>query len=607
MKFYKIALFILVFEFTIQTMYAQIAQMDTDSLERTLQATETPDSVRAANMFILAFMYKDHDIDKAMDYTERFIKLSHDIGWQIGITEGPLMLATLYYFKGDYIQSIAFYKNALETERALRDTTYRYSAEANLALIHLEIENFDQAEELLLPILEHFDRKGEDNFVMLYKNSLGQVNEGRKNWHKALDYYHQSLEMCNRIKPLGVKPRLLTNIGFCHLGLDEPDSAMFYFNSALEIPEKLNSPSEICYTKYGISKLLYKSSDLKAAAKYAEEVIAISNSIGIIEYLSEMYDIISSLHEHNQEYKLALDSRKEAIFWRDSIMNNDKKLAIVKSELEIRHDYESKLQQVQNEQQLAVKEAEIQRQRALNYSTFGGAAMLLLFGGVGFVFYRKRREAQFSATVANTEMKALRAQMNPHFIFNALNSVTRYIDRNDKKAANEFLAKFGQLMRMTLVSSEEKQVLLSDDLRALELYMQLESERLENGFEYSIEVDPEIDTDNTLVPSLILQPFVENSIWHGFDMDRKGKIDIRIKMNDGMLLCEIEDNGIGRQKAAERHKALETRERKSFGTKITQARIDIINAIEKAKARINFSDLASGTLVEVRLPLMLKY
>src|SRR5690606_28415117 len=140
--------------------------------------------------------------------------------------------------------------------------------------------------------------------------------------------------------------------------------------------------------------------------------------------------------------------------------------------------------------------------------------------------------------------KALRSQMNPHFIFNSLNSIGDYILKNDTATAQDYLARFAKLMRMVLENSEHTEIPLSDDLSFIELYLQVESKRLPGRFSYSIHVEDGLDTENTMVPPLLLQPFIENSIWHGFRTIRSGGYnDVEIKTVNNILVCCLEDDG----------------------------------------------------------------
>jgi LytS/YehU family sensor histidine kinase len=233
--------------------------------------------------------------------------------------------------------------------------------------------------------------------------------------------------------------------------------------------------------------------------------------------------------------------------------------------------------------------------------------LLLLASGLLFRSYTRRRsaktkqkEAELQAQVADTETKALRAQMNPHFIFNSLNSIGNYLLQNDTKAADDYLSRFAQLMRLVLENSEHKEVPLSRDLKALELYMQLESFRLSNKFSYAIHVEESIDPEELQIPPSLLQPLVENSIWHGIMPKKtKGHIGISIKSENGMMSCIIEDDGVGIKNAEAQNAG---KGHVSLGMKITRSRIEMLNLIKQANASIRWYPLENGTRVQVLLP-----
>jgi ligand-binding sensor domain-containing protein len=175
------------------------------------------------------------------------------------------------------------------------------------------------------------------------------------------------------------------------------------------------------------------------------------------------------------------------------------------------------------------------------------------------------------------ELKALRSQMNPHFIFNTLNSIQHYIAENDFKSTNKYITQFAKLIRTVLNLSEKKYCTIQEELEMLTLYMDLEKMRFENEFDYQINVSKEIDQDYDEIPSMLIQPYVENAIWHGLmNKKNKGAIKIGISLEENYLRCSIEDNGIGRAAAAE-VKAKRKLKRKSVGMSITKERLDIIN------------------------------
>lgn len=208
------------------------------------------------------------------------------------------------------------------------------------------------------------------------------------------------------------------------------------------------------------------------------------------------------------------------------------------------------------------------------------------------------------------EMQALRAQMNPHFIFNCLNSINRYIIKSDQATASLYLTRFAKLIRLILDNSNSKNVILGNELEALKLYIEMESLRFEQKFTYHIEVDPHVNTDSIEVPPLIIQPYVENAIWHGLLHKKEaGHLSIRVSVKHGNLLeCIIEDNGVGREKAREMKSKTATT-RKSLGMKLTESRLSLLNSHATTHATVQIEDLvetpgvAMGTKVILNIPI----
>jgi len=205
-------------------------------------------------------------------------------------------------------------------------------------------------------------------------------------------------------------------------------------------------------------------------------------------------------------------------------------------------------------------------------------------------------------------MKALRAQMNPHFLFNSLNSINTMILNDEPESASRYLSKFSKLVRLMLENSEQPQVTLKDELETLEAYIQLEAIRFKNKMDYKIETDSSIDQDEILIPSMVLQPFVENAIWHGLlHKNKKGLLTINIKEEGDNLLCSIIDNGVGREKSLTLKKDGGLK-KKSMGIKITADRLKLLTK-QKIKDVINIIDLkdnennALGTQVNIQIPL----
>lgn len=226
------------------------------------------------------------------------------------------------------------------------------------------------------------------------------------------------------------------------------------------------------------------------------------------------------------------------------------------------------------------------------------------------VALRRQQEAEFQKYLAQAEISALRAQMNPHFIFNCLNSIQYFTANNDATKASDYLTKFSRLIRLVLENSRSEKVTLENELETLRLYIEMEVMRFGGKVSYHIEVAEGIAQDYLEIPPLLLQPFVENAIWHGLmHKEAGGTVKVSITQpNERLLKVEITDNGIGRQRAAEFKSKSATRN-KSFGMKVTAERIQLINQLYQTQASVDIQDLtdeagrASGTRVVVKIPL----
>jgi len=211
---------------------------------------------------------------------------------------------------------------------------------------------------------------------------------------------------------------------------------------------------------------------------------------------------------------------------------------------------------------------------------------ILLVGGLIFYVVKRREKIQqdkfdilsLKEKIAETKLEALRSQMNPHFIFNSLNAIQECILTNKVDAAYEYLSKFSKLQRMVLNNSAKEFIQLQDEIEMLTLYLSLESLRFSQSFTYTFEIDPSVDFYEILVPSMILQPYVENAIWHGLS-NKKGVKTLRINCieKNGMLMVTIDDNGIGRIKAAEKKlQKLGFEKTDSKGTTLSAERMNIL-------------------------------
>ncbi|MEO5643495.1 MAG: two-component regulator propeller domain-containing protein [Bacteroidia bacterium] len=241
------------------------------------------------------------------------------------------------------------------------------------------------------------------------------------------------------------------------------------------------------------------------------------------------------------------------------------------------------------------------------------AVTLLLLLVIVFIFREVRRydrkKSLLQTRISGIELNALRAQMNPHFVFNAINSVQYFITNNDPDSSQKYLSKFARLIRYVVDNSKLTSITVKKEIEALTIYMELEALRFGKQFEYEVIVHPNVDTEYTLIPSMLIQPYVENSIWHGImHKQGKGKIEILLEMQDTVLYCVVQDSGIGRKKSMELKREKETNYT-SIGMSNTKERLEIINQVNNSKMSVRITDLfdeqgeINGTKVEIHIPI----
>ncbi len=253
----------------------------------------------------------------------------------------------------------------------------------------------------------------------------------------------------------------------------------------------------------------------------------------------------------------------------------------------------------------------------------GAGMMLMILSGVSLLWYNKKLRLknkdledkneiikEVTHKIQATEITALRAQMNPHFIFNCLNSIQLYTAQNNTEKATDYLNKFSRLIRLVLENSRSDKVSLENELETLRLYIEMEAMRFRGKVSFQINTAQNVDKDYIQIPPLLLQPFVENAIWHGLmHKEEGGTIRIEVTQpNDHLLRFDITDDGVGREKAAE-FKSKSATQNKSFGMKVTAERIELINQLYHTSTQVQIIDLknkqgeATGTKVVVEIPI----
>jgi hypothetical protein len=300
----------------------------------------------------------------------------------------------------------------------------------------------------------------------------------------------------------------------------------------------------------------------------------------------------------------------------DQKLEEEKKLVDEK----INHERSMAEEKIKSEKSMAVERLKqeklrSEKQQANNLLLMG----LIFFAMISvflFLYLRQRHEKKAAVEKAETihqmaelELQSLRAQLNPHFMFNSLNSIQALIMKEQTDKSQSYLSRFARLLRMLLDNADKPFVSLGKEIELLQLYLSLESLRVPD-MQYSISTDPVLDTEQILIPNMILQPYVENAIWHGLSHKETDKqLQIRIFKENGTINYEIEDNGVGRKKAGEL-KSLFRKQHQSKGMELLSKRIDLLNREYSSVIQTEVSDVlknkeVAGTLVSIKVPLPL--
>jgi len=603
----KLSLLIL---FIVQV-FVCIGQAPIDSLLQKVRQHPSRDSNRVTALLKLADAMVYTDPATAMRYADEALDISEKSYWAKGTALSFRQKGNIYYVFSDLPAAMDYYIKGLKEARPLNIRELDASLLNNLANIYSDLKQYDKALDYYRQFLDISRELGSGKDETIALVNMGTVYTELNEPKKALECGRQGLGICRKKGINYFIPIILNNLGITYNKAGDADSALASFRESIELADRYSNYDAKASSLNETGKIYLTRGDYASAGQYALKSLQIARQLHSAEWQSNAWESLYKVYEKQHRYDKALDAYQQFILFRDSVSNEDKRSALARKEMAFDFEKKEAATRAEHDKKEALAQAEINRQRLIKRGILAGVVILLLAGLSSFVLYKRRRdaeerrkEADLKAKVSDTEMKVLRLQMNPHFIFNSLNSVSDYISKHETTTANYFLSKFAKMMRQVLENSEKREITLAEDLRLVETYIQLESLRLRNEVNYEICIDPGIDPDSTLVPPLIIQPFVENSIWHGLSGKTcPGRISIRIIREDEIIHYIVEDNGIGRKEAGKYAAA----GRQSMGLRITLDRIDIINQTRRVRAGVEIFDLSEGTRVEVRLPLELNY
>ncbi len=459
-----------------------------------------------------------------------------------------------------------------------------------------------------------FTLKGAGLFRAIHKldvtafaySSVAAVYQDSHKYKEALVYLRHTISLSDSVHNAGPLPLAFLNLGVCYEELGLRDSASYFYRKAYDGFEINGDMSNKLKAIFNIGSLYYSQGKVDSAKKYHQMAYDLSAKIQHRDMEASSLRMLAKIANVNGDYKKAFEFRDKAADLKDSLLNAGKvkELAALTKKFEIK---EAEQKNLSLETQNSLQKIKLQRKDILLY---GSAVLLILLSGTGFLLFRHRK-LRANQKLMELEQKQLLAQINPHFIFNCLNSIQQFVVQNDTMNANRYLADFAMLMRQTLDNSKDGIISLKREIEYLENYLSFEHMRFEDKFTYTLTCQPEIDIDNIEIPSMIIQPFVENAIRHGIcNLEaRNGILSIRFHKKDGFLFCEIDDNGIGLEESR-KIKAQAFIKYQSHGMELTTRRLALVSKMQSADYNVTISDRpgidgrSEGTHVVIKFPLL---
>ncbi len=534
-------------------------------------------------------------------------------------------LAQLFMDKGDYAKSLSYMQRVLNLDDSLQDLHTKAIDLHTTGRLYNLMKDFKEAriffEDAFKISQQLKDEVGQGRELM----SIGNTFVSEKKYNEAIPYYKKCIAIYNNVFMPIELGLAYENAAGAYFGIKQYDRAFEYINLAIINYEKLKSRTDLYYAWLSRGEMEY---EINLNSNAAESFLKAYNLAIELDDKNLQYPIMEKLADAKSragDFKSAYQLYTNAQQIKDSVLTieNQHELLKLKTAFDTeRKEKENVLLKAQND----AAQLKLQRNTVLLISSL---FLLIALGALSLSFYRNKeskakhiaeleilnqqllvQKEEISRINAILELKALRARMNPHFIFNCMSSIQECMLTNRISDANSYLTKLSRLLRMVLMHSDDESITLKKESEILELYLQLESLRLKDGFSFTIQCDQDIDTADVKVPALLLQPFAENAIWHGLvhkSSDRK--ILIRIDEKDNMLHCIVEDNGIGRQAANQLNS--KRKNHQSLGLSMTERRLSILNEQSgNNNSKIIIHDLVDadggsiGTSVELFLPLL---
>ncbi len=580
-----------------------------DSMIRWVDTHPVNDSARIQTLHRLSYALSESDVERAFYYYNQVSKISDSLHFTYGRALAAINLGILLSSTGDYERSSQAYLNAVETADSCQAPRLKAVALNNVADDFNATGDYDKSREYAQKaLIINRSLKAWRGMAINYE-LLHRIDLKESRFRSARLQLDTGMLYAMRANEKYIYSQFFVGYAKLYAIADHKDSAEFYFDKALKAAQEMKDLRNV-FNVYVAEAKYMNGLSLPARTALLSKAFALASRTrykdGIVEAAEQLSDVYDSLGRRDSAIRYYRMYRLNS----DSIFTDRKRITMILNEDKQRQlEYRQKEMEYNSLKDLAsIQEKQIAFKNVLLSAVVIGFALTMLIAVLVYKSIRasrSREESAYKQKIAETEMQALRAQMNPHFFFNSLNSIENFIMHNEKKLASDYLNKFARFIRSILESSTSELIELHKDLESLQLYIDLEQLRFGDKFCYSALVDPELMDGEFYVPSLLVQPFLENAIIHGIGpSDREDlKISLRVKREKDRIAYTIEDNGIGREQSRA-YLDLNKPMHKSIGMKITQERINIFNGSQALNDPIRIVDLydkagnAAGTRIE---------
>lgn len=597
---------------TIDSLIAVLGKTREDSLKlKTLRNLYS-------NAYDLVFYNGSNDYSLVIKYVNDAAILSDKLGDRYEKGQAIKKLGEVEYEKGDLSEALNHFLFCLRNAEDMGDKACASNQYYAIAMIYSDLGNDTLAFNYYLISLKMQKELAIKNILPNTYNRIAGIYEAWGNYREALTNYKLGLEVARETKFKLFEGVIYKGIGNTYLQLKNYKLASGYLFASLKIMEELNNEfykTELInhighyYAEYALVSTGVSSRKLfDSSIYYLLKAERLGRKFNYNWMLINTYKQLSKVYKEVGDYRNALSYLELYSNSNDSFSTMKSKNLVTdlnkKNETEKR-DFLSKIQ---------IEKIETEKKNRRKLLIIGASSILLI--AIIFLFYNSQRyqkkraieKAETNHKMAAMELQSLRSQLNPHFMFNSLNSIQALILKEDTEKSQSYLARFSKLLRMLLDNADKQFIPLSKEMEILQLYLGLEHLRVPD-LQYAVYTDPSINTEQILIPNMILQPYVENAIWHGLSYKLNNKqLQIRISREKGTIIYEIEDNGVGRKKAEEL-KSLFRKQHESKGMKLLSKRISLLNneylsTIESEIKDVIKNNEVCGTLVSIKMPVM---